>query len=238
MHRVNSLITKSFAAILMIVFPVVIYAQPLFQITKVKSWDTLNLRSSPGVKSSVVVKIPANGHSISLVGNQVTVDKTVWVEINWQGKRGWVSQYFIQPMLLKSQRASAPEQEPKQQSAPKKPVSMVVDKGVGRNQWILRCGNKSPFWRVDVYPKALKLFTGRYKSLVPINYKKQDKNKWNVAKKTHLKGATSKDRIDLTIRYSYARCYDTVAKKKVPYAAVVKHNGSEMKGCCMAMKIN
>jgi uncharacterized membrane protein len=238
MYRINSLITKSFAAMLMIVLPVVIYAQPLFQITKVKSWDTLNLRSSPGIKNSVVVKIPANGHSISLVGNQVIVDKTVWVEINWQGKQGWVSQYFIQPMLVKSRRTRNPEQKPRQQSVPKKPISMVVDKGVGRNQWILRCGNRSPFWRVDVYPKALKLFTGRYKSLIPIRYKKQDKNKWNVAKKTHLKGATSKDTIDLTIRYSYARCNDTLSKKKVPYTAVVKHNGSEMKGCCMAMKIN
>ena len=239
MYRMNSLITKSFAAILMITLPVIINAQPLFQITKVKSWDTLNLRSSPGIKSSVIVKIPANGDSISLVGNKVTIDNTVWVKINWQGKQGWVSQYFIKPMSAKAQRVSTSKQKSKQPpSTSKKRVSRVVDKGVGRNQWILRCGNRSPFWRIDVYPKALKLFTGRYQSLLPIRYKKQDKNKWNVAKKTHLKGSTSKDKIDLTIRYSYARCNDALSKKKVPYSAVVQHNGSEMKGCCMAMKIN
>lgn len=245
MYRINSLITKSFVAILMIILPVVIYAQPMFQITKVKSCDTLNLRSAPGVKSRVVTKIPANGNSISLVGNQVTIGKTVWVKINWQGKQGWVSQYFLQPMPAKPQQAPpAPsQQQPKQQQSTPvkkvaKPVSTLVEKGVGRNQWILRCGNTSPFWRVDVYPKALKLFTGRYKSLLPITYQKQDKNKWNTASKTHLKGATSQDNIDLTIRYSYSRCNDTISKKKVPYSAVVIHNGHEMNGCCMALKIN
>lgn len=243
MYKFSCLITKSFAALLMIILPVVIYAQPMYQITKVKSWDTLNLRSAPGVKSAVIAKIPANGNSISLLGNQLIIGNTVWVKINWQGKQGWVSQYFLRPMPAKPQQVSAaPQQQAKQQPAPvqntAKPVANIVEKGVGRNQWILRCGNTSPFWRVDVYPKALKLFTGRYKSLLPITYKKQDKNKWNIAKKTHLKGATSQDNIDLTIRYTYSRCNDSISKKKVPYSVVVKHNGHEMQGCCMAMKIN
>jgi uncharacterized membrane protein len=231
MYRINSLITKSFVATLMIILPVVIYAQPMFQITKVKSWDTLNLRSAPGVKSRVVTKIPANGNSISLLGTEVVIGNTAWVKINWQGKQGWVSKYFLQPMPAKPQQTA-----PAKKVA--KPVSTLVEKGVGRNQWILRCGNTSPFWRVDVYPKALKLYTGRYKSLLPITYQKQDKNKWNIASKTHLKGATSQDNIDLTIRYSYSRCNDTVSKKKVPYSAVVIHNGHKMNGCCMALKIN
>jgi uncharacterized membrane protein len=254
MHRFNRLITSGFISILMIILPVVIQAQPLYQITKVISWDTLNIRSAPSIKSSVTAHIPANGNSISLVGNQVVVGNTVWVKINWQGKQGWVSKYFLQPMQATSQPAPQPapaiQQQPKakvithrQQSAAPvqnaaKPASNFVDKGVGRNQWILRCGNTSPFWRVDVYPKALKLFTGKYNSLLPITYKKQDKNKWNTARKTHLKGATSKDNIDLTIRYSYSRCNDTISKKKVPYTATVIHNGSEMGGCCMALKIN
>jgi uncharacterized membrane protein len=253
MYNFNHLIISGFS-ILIIMLPVIIQAQPLYQITKVKSWDTLNIRSAPSVKSSVIAQIPANGNSILLAGNRVTVGNTVWVKINWQGKQGWVNKYFLQPMQTTLQQApqSAPaiQQQTKtkvithkqQTVAPvqntAKPASNFVDKGVGRNQWILRCGNTSPFWRVDVYPKALKLFTGKYNSLLPITYKKQDKNKWNTAKKTHLKGATSNDNIDLTIRYSYSRCNDTINKKKVPYTATIIHNSREMKGCCMALKIN
>ena len=231
MYRINTLITKSFITIVMIILPVVTYAQPMFQITKVKSWDTLNLRSAPGVKNSIVAKIPANGNSISLLGAEVIIGNTAWVKINWQGKQGWVSKTFLQAMTTKQQHSSPAKKVVK-------PFLTHVEKVVGRNHWILRCGNTSPFWRVDVYPKALKLYTGRYKSLLPITYKKQDKNKWNIAKKTHLKGATSQDNIDLTIRYSYSRCNDTISKKKVPYSAVVIHNAQEMKGCCMALKIN
>ncbi|MCK5918720.1 MAG: SH3 domain-containing protein [Cocleimonas sp.] len=244
MDRFRCFIAKSFVALLMIVLPVVSQAQPMFQITKVKSWDTLNLRSEPGVKSKVIVKIPANGNSISLLGGKVVLGSTTWVKISWKEKQGWVSQYFLQPMAAKPEKVKP---VPSQQQSKQAPISVkntvkstpnIVDKGVGRNQWILRCGNTSPFWRVDVYPKALKLFAGKYKSLLPLTYKKQDKNKWNTAIKTHLKGATSKDKIDLTIGYSHSRCNDTISKKKVPYSAVVKHNDKKMKGCCMAIKIN
>jgi len=219
--------------------------KPLQQITKVKSSDTLNLRSKPGIKSAVVTRIPADADSISLLGEKTSIGETVWVNINWQGKQGWVSQYFLKPMLVEAKKVSkqslSKKVTPKEVIAPTnvKPVAATpVDKGVGENQWILRCSNTNPFWRVDVYPKALKLFTGKYNSLLPITYKKQQKNKWNTAKKTHLKGATSKDKIDLEIRFSYKRCNDALSKQKVPYAATVKHNDKEMKGCCRALKIN
>jgi uncharacterized membrane protein len=88
-----------------------------------------------------------------------------------------------------------------------------------------------------VYPKALKVFKGREKVLLPITYKKQDKNKWNTARKTHLKGAKAKDKVDLVIRYSYQRCNDTLSKQKVPYVAAVKYNGTKMNGCCRAIKL-
>jgi uncharacterized membrane protein len=174
------------------------------------------------MKSEIVGRIPAVGRSILLLGDKIAVGSTVWVNINWKGKQGWVSQHFLQPI----------------QTQATKSAKKGGDKSAGRNQWILRCGNLSPFWRVDVYPKALKLFTGKYTSLLPITYKKQDKNKWNTAKKTHLKGVDSNDNIDLTISYTYKRCNDSLSKAKVPYDALIKYNDKEMQGCCRAMKIN
>ena len=237
---------------LLVTNPIIANDKPLHQITKVQPSDTLNLRSKPGVKSDVIARIPANADSISLLGGKISVGETVWLKINWKGQQGWVSQYFLKPMPMEakkeskqvlSKKISPKEVIPKEVISPiankVKPVAVApVEKGVGKNQWILRCSNTKPFWRVDVYPKALKLFTGKYKALLPITYKKQEKNKWNTAKKTHLKGATTKDKIDLEIRYSYKRCDDALSKQKVPYAAIVKHNGKEMKGCCRALKIN
>ncbi len=222
--------------------PIIAAEQPMYQITKVKAWDTLNMRAEAGVKSKIIAHIPANGTSISLAGAEVTIGKTHWVKVNWQGKQGWVSQYFLKPM----QTQSAPVLNKETKAVTKKitatqqsqSVKKTIDMGVGRNQWILRCSNKQPFWRVDVYPKALKLFTGKASSLLPITYMKQDKNKWNTAKRTHLKGATAKDKIDLDIRYSYQKCEDALSQQKVPYKVTVDHNGNIMTGCCRALKIN
>ncbi len=249
-------IMKVFYLLLIITSSVVANDESIQQIINVKSWDSLNLRSEPGVKSGVIAKIPANADSISLLGEKVAVGETLWVKINWQGKQGWVSQYFLKPVEIKSSKTLAEQHNKpnKQEEVDKiskqqaegssakpvkqKAVTAPIEKGVAPNQWILRCGNTQPFWRVDVYPKALKVFTGKSTTLLPITYKKQQKNKWNTAKKTHLKGATAKDKIDLEIRYSYERCNDTLSKKKVPYAATIKHNDKEMKGCCRALKIN
>lgn len=220
--RFYALIRVFLVSMLLIAFPLGTNAQPMYQVINVKNWDTLNLRADPGVKSEIVGRIPAVEHSILLLGKKVTVGNTVWVKINWKGKQGWVSQHFLKPVQPQTTQS----------------VKKMAEKSVGRNQWILRCGNLTPFWRVDVYPKGLKLFTGKYTSLLPITYKKQDKNKWNTAKKTYLKGADANDKVDLTISYTYKRCYDSLSKAKVPYDALIKYNNKEMQGCCRAIKLN
>lgn len=232
--------------------------KPLYQITAVKSWDTLNLRSSPGVASKVIAKIPANGNTITKVGTQVSVGKTVWVKITWQGKQGWVSKSYLKEMNAaqpapKKGRAKGPvtpiehvvevkPSAPKKIITPKKTVSKPAPKPVAlkeasSGEWILSCGNSSPFWKVEVHPEMLKMFKGNYKAKLPITYKKQEKNKWNTAKRTHLKGVSAKDKLDLDIRFSYSKCDDTLSKLKVPYKATMTHNGEEMMGCCRAMKL-
>jgi len=222
--------------------------KPLYQITGVKSWDTLNLRSAPGVSSKVVAKIPANGSAIIRSGADVSVGKTVWVKITWQGKQGWVSNYYLQKMAAEPAKTKVlvkikkPEAMAKKvalaKPAPKKTVApKPALKEAGRNQWILSCGNSSPFWKVEVHPEMLKMYKGNYKVKLPITYKKQEKNKWNTAKRTHLKGVAGKDNLDLDIRFSYTKCADTLSKLKVPYKATMTHNGEEMTGCCRAIKL-
>ena len=232
--------------------------KPLYEIRGVKSWDTLNLRSSPGVSSEVIAKIPANGKTISVTGTQVFVGETVWVKITWQEKQGWVSKLYLKEMSVgqsspkKSQTKEVVATETtvleaklstaKKIPAPKKVVQKsaskpVVFKEASSGEWILSCGNSSPFWKVEVHPEILKIFKGKYKEKLPITYKKQEKNQWNTAKRTHLKGVTAKDNLDLDIHYSYSKCDDTLSQLKVPYKATMTHNGEKMTGCCRAIKL-
>lgn len=277
MKKQLSLMISNLSVTLMLMSPVVMANdKPLYQITGVKSWDTLNLRSAPGVSSSVVAKIPAAGNSISMVGTQVSVGETVWVKINWQDKEGWVSKFYLKAMsttpataaeaddktekpttAVKKDEEKAAKPAPKETAVKeakkeaskkvavkeettetKKEELKPVEKKAGRNNWILSCGDTSPFWKIEVHPKTLKFYKGKYKTTLPITYKKQDKNKWNTAKRTHLKGVTSKDNVDLDIRYSYKRCDHRLSKLKVPYKATMTHNNEEMTGCCRAIKLN
>ncbi len=226
--------------------------KPLYQITAVKSWDTLNLRSAPGVSSKVVTKIPADGKMISQIGTQVTIGKTIWVKVVWQGKQGWVSKHYLKLMspvpsnvqkIEKSIKETVAKSVQKKSTSPQVPLVVKKTnkrpafKEAGRNQWILSCGDRSPFWKVEVHPEMLKMYKGNYKAKLPITYKKQTKNKWNTAKRTHLKGAYGADKLDLDIRFAYAKCDDTLSKLKLPYSATMTHNGEKMTGCCRAIKL-
>ncbi|RTZ67780.1 MAG: hypothetical protein DSZ29_00115 [Aquificaceae bacterium] len=232
--------------------------KPLYQIIGVKSWDTLNLRSSPGVSNKVIAKIPANEKAITRIGTQVVIGKTVWVKVIWQGKQGWVSKAYLKKMTSnqpKSQRGRAkghvaPIQKTlgakpstaKKIIVPKKAIAkpapkLLALKEARSGEWILSCGNSSPFWKVEVHPEILKMFKGNYKAKLPITYKKQKKNRWNIAKRTHLKGVSAKDKLDLDIRFSYSKCEDSLSKLKVPYKATMTHNGEKMTGCCRAMRL-
>ncbi|MEE9351605.1 MAG: SH3 domain-containing protein [Thiotrichaceae bacterium] len=107
-----------------------------------------------------------------------------------------------------------------------------------REEWVLRCGNKSPYWKVDVHPKWMEVLKGEYETGLPITKKKQDKNRWNTALKTVLEGKKGRNNLEMTIKYAYSkRCYDTLSGLRVPYKVTTKFNGEELTGCCRAVKV-
>lgn len=73
-------------------------AEEYWQVSGVKSWDTLNIRSEPGAKSKVIGEIPFDGKGIIATGEEQNIGKTVWMEINWANKQGWVSKAYLQVM--------------------------------------------------------------------------------------------------------------------------------------------
>lgn len=225
-------------------------AAELYQVSGVESNDVLNMRSAAGVKNKLLGKIPANGKSIKVIGKPVVVGKTQWVKVQWKKQQGWVSKAYLKamPKTVAQPAKAANTAQNKQAQANKTASKPIQTKQVVKQtaqsskqesnyKWVLRCGDTSPFWRVDVHPKTMEIHKGNYKTELPITYKKQKKNKWNTATKTHLKGAAAADKVDLDIRFSYSKCPDRLTKLKLPYRATMTFNDEELTGCCRAIKI-
>lgn len=104
--------------------------------------------------------------------------------------------------------------------------------------WILQCGAKKPYWKVELHPKSLEVYRDEYEKSLPITLKKQHKNKWNTALKTVVKGKKGRDSLEMTIKYAYSkRCYDTLSSLVVPYKVTTVFNGETLTGCCHAVQL-
>ncbi|HHL18894.1 MAG TPA: SH3 domain-containing protein [Thiothrix sp.] len=105
-------------------------------------------------------------------------------------------------------------------------------------KWILQCGDKKPYWKVELHPKSLEIYRDKYTTSLPITLKKQHKNKWNTALKTVVKGKEGSDNLEMTIKYAYSkRCYDTLSSLVVPYKVTTIFNGETLTGCCHAVQL-
>lgn len=204
-----------------------------FQVKGVKSWDSLNMRAKPGVKSVITGKIPANGKDIYHLGDNITIGRTSWLKVRWQGKVGWVSQHYLQKIPT-TQKAISLKPPKKSTAKTVKPATSVPQ---SKGKWVLECGNLSPFWKVIVHPKALQVnLRGKPIGMLPITYEKQDRNRWNTAMKTVLKSANNRFNTNLTIKYT-KQCFHTLSKQNVHYRVNAFLSGEALQGCCKAVRI-
>ncbi|MCB1023406.1 MAG: hypothetical protein KDB79_03395 [Acidobacteria bacterium] len=70
-------------------------AAKTYKVTGVKSDDVLYIRQIPGNLKSYVDKIPPDGRGIRIVGGSKKLGKTLWVLIEYSGKRGWVNKGYL-----------------------------------------------------------------------------------------------------------------------------------------------
>ena len=217
----------------------------IFQIKGVAQSDSLNMRIKPGTKHAVVAKIPSNGKYIRTTGQRVSVGRTVWTKVTWQGKTGWVSERYIRPMQnpqapqVVAPRATPPAGAPRAATGRNlpAPVARTAPVSGSKGKWVLECGNMSPFWRVIVHPKALDVnHRGQPAGMLPITYEKQDRNRWNTAMKTVLKSSNGQSQADMTIRYT-KQCFHTLSKQNVHYQVKAMIRGEQMSGCCRAVRV-
>ncbi len=230
-----------------------------FKVVKVESWDTLNMRSGPGVKSEVIFRLPHHAQGITMAGGQQTVGRTQWVKISWQGKTGWVSKTYLAvqtPTVAADQATRSTdtvtdtvqliEPDKSGQTSAKKvaklaPSSQPIKKDIVKKKqsgmWILECGNTSPFWRVEVLPDWISGRLGEHKTGMPITHKRQEHGKYHkVALETEVRSANRWNKLRMTLRYTRS-CYSRLAKKKVSFSVEGVFNDKKISGCCQAMQV-
>ncbi len=226
----------------------------VFEIQRVASTDSLNLRAQPGSRNAIVGRVPHNGKWIRTDGRRVAVGRANWIKINWRGNVGWVNEHYVRQMQLNNtpqQPAAAVQPQaaprPTPQAAPRpvpapaprvRPPTITPAALYKKGAWVLECGNRSPFWRVVVHPgKALDVnLRGRNAGILPLTYQKQDKNKWNTAMKTVVKGSNGWFGTDMTVYYT-KQCHHTLVNQNTRYRAEALVNGEQMQGCCRAVQI-
>lgn len=238
------------------------HAQTLFQVNGVDSNDTLNIRQGAGMGNDVVGEIPANEQGIVFLGEERVVGKTRWLKVQWNTVTGWVSDRY----MTEYETVAAPENEPEvvfEKTQETKPQAIIETEDVVvenvdesqlemsvvedeqdtladavKKEWVLQCGNRSPYWRINIHPEMIDLVKGEEKLSLPITAKSQNKNRWNTAIKTVVKGKTASNDLTVTIKYAYSkRCYDTLNNLRVPYKVVTKFNDEEFNGCCRAVEL-
>nr|CAA6817354.1 MAG: Unknown protein [uncultured Thiotrichaceae bacterium] len=223
-----------------LVLPISGWAADQFNVIKVESWDTLNMRAGPGVKNSVIAKLPHNAKNLAMTGGKQSVGRANWVEVKWQGKTGWVSKSYLgaQTAVATQSSAAAPEASPVQQaetmSAPE-PKNIIKKKQSG--MWILECGNASPYWKVNVLPEWMSGVLGKHKTGMAITHKRQEHGKHHkVALETEIRGANRWNRLRMTMNYTRS-CYSRLTKKKEAFSVKGMFNNTEISGCCRALQV-
>lgn len=222
-----------------------------YKVIKVASWDSLNMRSGPGVKNGVVAKLPHNATAVRLVGGSQQVGRTHWVEVSWQGKRGWVSKAYLGRQVavpvagaLSNQPApaapAAPARVPAAPAAQPRPAPPPTNHIVKKKQsgmWILECGNRSPYWKVEILPEWLRGTLGAHKTGMPITHKRQKHGKYrNVAVETEVRGQNRWNRLRMVLTYNKS-CYSTLTNRKVSFSVEGTFNNDVISGCCHSYQV-
>lgn len=191
------------------------------------------MRSGPGVKNAVVVKLPPDAKGLSMAGGRKTVGRTHWVKVSWQGKTGWVSETYL--------GLQGDKKMPETVSAGKltkvKPAQKLKPQKKKSGMWILECGNTLPPWRVEVLPEWMSGKLGEHKTGMPITHKRQDHGKHHkVALETEIRGSNRWNRLRMTMNYTKS-CYSRLAKEKVAFSVKGMFNNTPIEGCCRALQV-
>lgn len=68
---------------------------PTYRVVSVRNDDVLNIRSQPGISSSITGSIPYNSKGIKIIGKAVNIEDDVWIPIMHEDIEGWVNFKYL-----------------------------------------------------------------------------------------------------------------------------------------------
>ena len=220
-------------------------ASQVYKIQRVAADDSLNMRTTAGVKGGVVATIPFNGKGVVPTGKEQKLGSSTWVEIRWSGKSGWVNKYY-----LAEDKQAAPAQATTPVSA--QPVATVATAqgsvatpaqpesttqygqpvGSGGSAIFMRCGGTEPFWSMHVRESLLvvKIMDGP-EYTTPVEFRKQSENNTSIAVVAGRKGG--KGTLTAAFLQKVDACSDGMSDKNYPYSITAMLDGARaVSGCC------
>lgn len=146
------------------------FAAPLsYSVLGVDANDTLALRAGPSASAQKLADIPADAEGLRTTGR--TTASGDWIELRYEGQRGWVSARYLA-------------------FGPAGGIQLPA---------LLRCSGTEPFWSVDVSPQRTKAelnFLDR-KYMLPITRAASAMNRNEI---WIVKAASGKTQLSLIVR--------------------------------------
>lgn len=192
-------------------------AAEIYKVRGVAADDSLNMRNTAGVRGQVVATIPPNSSGVVATGREQKLGQSIWTEVHWAGKSGWVNKYYLAKDTTIAQAAN---NEP------------VVQQGGKGSEVFMRCGGTEPFWSMHITESQLKIKVMEgAEYTAPVEFRKQSENNTSiavVAGRSPARGALTAaflQKVDI--------CSDNMSDKQYPYAITAMLDGARaMSGCC------
>lgn len=190
----------------------------------VKTGDSLNMRSAPGIKSSVIGRIPHDGRGIVPTGETQKIGRSTWVKVYWRGVGGWVNKYFLIPASQKPAAAPAPAPVTPAPTPETKPPAQDASK------IILNCVGNEPFWRINIAETYLSVnMVDSFQYSVPVTFRQTSENNKRIA----VIGGQDGPNTTQTFMQKVDSCSDSMSDIRYPYAiTAVLNNRQVVSGCC------
>ncbi len=183
----------------------------VYKVKHVAPDDELNLRAVPGVDGDILVTIPHNGKGIVGTGKSRQLGRTVWAEVHWAGKLGWVNAYYL------LEEVHTTNYNPGQEKREETLVQM-------------QCAGTEPFWTIEVSEKKIAVKVADAEEYeVAVDFRKQSENNTSIAVVAGRRG----NALTSAFLQKVEICSDGMSDKNYPYSITAMLNGRRVvSGCC------
>ena len=191
----------------------------VFSVTRVASWDHLNVREEPGIQHDIIGTIPADADGVVVLDDTKKIGHTTWVKITWGPIKGWVNKRYLTPSEIDDRTE---DNQPQYRSRINIPSQIAQESK-------LECGGIKPFWNIDVSKNDINVNIKDERYTLPVTSRQKISS---IRKSFIIKGHSGKDSVKLYFNKDNA-CKDGITNIKYPFTVKAIINGYQSySGCC------